>query len=1435
MDEQAKEQRQRAIEQRRQAMVAKLDQRKKVENPKKAEGEQKGRQLDELLKRASTMGIDDPRKEETIKELQERLELTDQNYEASKIKKALLQLRNYHEAGSTQIEAFQFSAVDQPTFSIPEQQSEARPVNLLTDSSETLQIENLTSVEQTFSGQDEMDVSIKNIESSTIFVAFRPSTVRIRDVKNSKIVLLPSTASLSVHNCDEMKLFASAHQIRVHDSSALWLHCAVNTNILLEGCTNVMVAPYRILLKEEIADFPVNDNWKKPRDLDQIETIGMICTFRSTRSFSTTLRRNGWKTSTKPGYIEPELGDKKPTHIIVGAGSAGCVLANRLTEDPSNRVLLIEAGPKDHWWDWRIHMPAALMHNLDSERYNWYYYTTAQKHMNNRTFYNPRGRVWGGTSSLNAMCYVRGHAHDYDRWEKEGAMGWAYRDCLPYFRKAETFAGAKSDDPYRGHNGPLRVQQGKSDHVLHQAWLETGKFHPVGTTEDMNGYKQEGIAKMDMTIHDGYRWSASRAYLWPILNRPNLHVSSGITCTKILTHKDRAIGIEYLRQVNYLQGLQKIDAGFREKIYCENSVILSGGAFNSPQLLMLSGIGPAEHIKSLGIDVVQDTPGVGSNLQDHLEIYVQQKCTQPVTLYNKSSWKFPHNMIAIGLEWFAKRTGLGASSHLESGGFARSSEEVDHPDIQFHFLPSTVHDDGRGVGQCHAYQVHVGPMRSMSHGTVRLQNKDPRRPPIIDPNYLSLDQDRREFRRCIRLSRELFALPPFDPFRGEELAPGPDCVSDAQLDDFVRAQAASAYHPSCTCKMGSSKDNLAVVDPKTMNVHGFENLKIVDASVMPSIVSGNLNAPTIMLAERAADLIQGKTSLPPSDAPMALPVFDIEAFADNTVGWGPRTNTDETNLPFQQFNKADRIGRVADWIGVDRYFRRGERYNERVYGSAANAGSQFDYVHEMDENNFQLVDSSRPVQRAPARNFRTRQMHFRKLLQNQQERRDTVQHMQSQKMKRSIAKEHQRAYKQWQRRGGQNRQGMGPRQGRFGDNRPKDRLPSVQVRPEWDVLEEMDFPRLLKLNLPGVTATGQDIGDHQYGSLYYYDKAIDRVSVKNPSALQRCGGSFYNVTTIEDPVMEKLAKESAGNVFATDIILATLMTAPRSVYSWDIVAHRVDNKLFFDRRDTGGFSNPVDALTVSETSPDPPNNDVAVANNARDLATEALYINQNFRRQVLRREGEATQTYKYKHPQCPFDEEGEPKYFGYRKFSLGNGADGKPIEVVVRTEHDGVMVGVNGEVQTLTIKAFNEWDSTQANGVDWRAKLDTQKGAVLATEMKNNGCKLAKWTVQSVLAGSDAIKFGYVSRLSPKNTAQHVILGTQQLRPMEFAQNIALNFDNCWGILRVIIDSLMKRKPGKYLLMKDPQAPMVRLYSLPDGTFESEDESDSSDQSEEEN
>ncbi|KJH45607.1 putative choline dehydrogenase [Dictyocaulus viviparus] len=760
-----------------------------------------------------------------------------------------------------------------------------------------------------------------------------------------------------------------------------------------------------------------------------------------------------WEDSSSSGYIKPELGSKKPTHIVIGAGSAGCVMANRLTENPQNLVLMIEAGPQDHWWDWRIHMPAALMFNLCHHRYNWFYHTVAQNNVSDRVFYWPRGRVWGGSSSLNAMVYIRGHPLDYDRWEFEGAKGWNYRNCLPYFKKAETYSHTKGpDDLYRGYNGPLCVTRCSANHPLHQAFLEAGMQHPIGFTEDMNGYKQEGLGIMDMTVNNGKRWSTSAAYLKPVLSRPNLYTSSRVTCTRILFHGNRAIGIEFIRKLNFF-GTDNVDSYSREKIYCEGDIILCG----------------ADHLKAHDIPLVVNLPGVGKNLMDHLEVYVQQKCTKPITLYNKSSWRYPHNMIKIGLEWLLTHKGLGASSHLETGGFARSIPEVDHPDIQFHFLPSTVHDDGRSVGICHAYQVHVGNMRTKSKGCIKLASKDPRRHPIIDPNYLAHADDWKEFRRvsrCIRLSREIFAQKAFDSFRGEELTPGKDIQSDAEIDNFVKEMSASAYHPSCSCKMGLESDPMAVVNPETLGVYGTENLKLVDASIMPSIVSGNLNAPVIMMAERASDLIQGK-KLPPSIVPvwnhnihfalrsfpiagyevdtlsrsftriqlqfraMTLPKFEFCDIGANPSGWGP----------------ADRIGRVADWIGVDRFFyRRGnERYNERMYGSAANAGSQFDYVHGMDENNFQLVDSSKPVQRNPQRNFRARQLQFKKLLQKEQERRDQAMQGQNLKMKRSIANdithfffmEQQRAFKMWQRRGGNARQGQRGTGGRYPGERPK--------------------------------------------------------------------------------------------------------------------------------------------------------------------------------------------------------------------------------------------------------------------------------------------------------------------------------------------------------------------------------------------------------------
>nr|XP_056719453.1 choline dehydrogenase, mitochondrial [Euleptes europaea] len=546
------------------------------------------------------------------------------------------------------------------------------------------------------------------------------------------------------------------------------------------------------------------------------------------------------------------------TYIIVGAGSAGCVLASRLTEDPDSTVKLLEAGPKDTLFNckrlmWKIHMPAALTYNLCDDKYNWYYHTTPQKHMDNRIMYWPRGRVWGGSSSLNAMVYIRGHAEDYNRWSREGAVGWDYEFCLPYFKKAQTHElGA---DPYRGGNGPLHVSRGKTNNPLHHAFLAATQQAGYPFTDDMNGFQQEGFGWMDMTIHQGLRWSTASAYLRPALSRPNLSAEENTLVTKILFEGTKAIGIEYVKD------------GEKKRIFANKEVILSGGAINSPQLLMLSGVGNADDLKKLGIPVVCHLSGVGQNLQDHLEVYIQQKCTQPLTLYKAQK---PLNMIKIGLEWLLKFTGDGATAHLETGGFIRSRAGVPHPDIQFHFLPSQVIDHGRTASQLEAYQVHIGSMRSTSVGWLKLKSTDPRDHPILEPNYLSTEIDIWEFRQCVKLAREIFAQEAFEKFRGPEIQPGSHVQSDEEIDAFIRQKADSAYHPSCTCKMGQNSDSTAVVDPQT-KVIGIENLRVVDASIMPSIVSGNLNAPTIMVAEKAADIIKGLPSLREKNIPVYKP------------------------------------------------------------------------------------------------------------------------------------------------------------------------------------------------------------------------------------------------------------------------------------------------------------------------------------------------------------------------------------------------------------------------------------------------------------------------------------------------------------------------------------------------------------------------------------
>ncbi len=534
-------------------------------------------------------------------------------------------------------------------------------------------------------------------------------------------------------------------------------------------------------------------------------------------------------------------------YIIVGGGSAGAVLTNRLSEDPANKVLTLEAGAVDHWWDLRIHMPAALSYLLTGTQRNWAYSSDPEPKMNNRRIFQPRGKVLGGSSCINGMIWIRGNAMDYDKWAKEdGLENWSYAHCLPYFKKVET--RLIGGDDYRGDEGPLKLTTPECKNPLFQAFFESVQEAGYPITDDVNGYQQEGFGKFDQTIYRARRLNAARAYIHPVLHRKNLQVVTKAMVLRILFEGKRAIGVEYLK------GGKKIKAYAKEVISC-------GGAINSPQLLQVSGVGSAEHLKSLGIDVVHDLPAVGENMQDHLEVYIQWACKKPVSMYPAlSPWRAPK----IGFDWLFRRKGIGATNHFEAGGFIRSNEEEAYPNLQFHFLPLAIRYDGTAPAEGHGFQLHIGPMNSDVRGHVRIKSANPLDYPSILFNYLSTEQERKHWVEAIKLSRKIIETEAMSELRGKELSPGIEVQTDQEILDFVAREGESAYHPSCTCRMGSGPNT---VTDANLKVHGIEGLRVVDASVMPYVTNGNIYAPVLMIGEKAADLILGNTPLPPEHVP----------------------------------------------------------------------------------------------------------------------------------------------------------------------------------------------------------------------------------------------------------------------------------------------------------------------------------------------------------------------------------------------------------------------------------------------------------------------------------------------------------------------------------------------------------------------------------------
>lgn len=530
-------------------------------------------------------------------------------------------------------------------------------------------------------------------------------------------------------------------------------------------------------------------------------------------------------------------------YVIVGAGSAGCVLASRLTEQSDASVLLLEFGGKDD--SVYIQMPSAFSIPLNEERFDWGYYSEPEPGLGGRRIHQARGKVIGGSSSINGMAYVRGCAGDYEEWVELGARGWSYADVLPYFKRVEDCVyGA---DEYRSTDGPLGICNGNGmRNPLYRAFIEAGKQAGYGETPDYNGRRQEGFCRMDMTVRDGKRASTATAYLKPALCRSNLELRMHALTTRILLEGRRALGVEY-----------QCDGAVR-RVRARREVILSASAFNSPKLLMLSGIGPADHLREHGIEVVRDLPGVGRNLQDHLEVWVQYECMQKITL---NGWLNPIGRLLIAGRWFFLKSGLGATNHFEANGYIRSRAGLKYPDIQYHFLAGGIAYDGSSAVKGHAFQVHLGANKPKSRGWVHLRSSDPAATPVLVFNYLSENEDRQTFCRALELTREILAQPAFHPYRGRELSPGPDVAAPDEVEAWLAENAVTAYHPAGTCRMGV--DEMAVVDPEC-RVHDIASLRVVDSSIMPTLTNGNINAPTIMIAEKAADHIAGRDLLDPS-------------------------------------------------------------------------------------------------------------------------------------------------------------------------------------------------------------------------------------------------------------------------------------------------------------------------------------------------------------------------------------------------------------------------------------------------------------------------------------------------------------------------------------------------------------------------------------------